>query len=351
MITWQWFVTSEACHTVDDMGTLQSLIGTEYSSIEQSASRSVGLVSLWISLVVNVNAWIVHTPFCTCVTRHCCFCEQEMADMLGKLVLSASSESSRFDGLAWGTASQRWYATTSLWWLFWRSVRQQETQQLSRSHHSPVNKYYNSCPTLHPWNYLLVTLAVDAGFLCLGRQELDVLMRHIGEPKTSRDGKVHGAQVAQLAENGAQVAQLCREWCTSGPALQRMVHKSPSLKRMVHNSPSLQRMVHKWPSFAENGAQVAQLEENGAQVAQLAENGAQITQLVGNGAQVAQLVGNGAQVAQLCREWCTSRPACREWCTNHPACREWCTNHPACREWCTSGPACSGMVDGNARTW
>ena len=31
----------------------------------------------------------------------------------------------------------------------------------------------------------------DAGVLRLGRQELDALLRHFGETKTSRDGKVH----------------------------------------------------------------------------------------------------------------------------------------------------------------
>ena len=31
----------------------------------------------------------------------------------------------------------------------------------------------------------------DAGLLRLGRQELDTLLRHFGEEKTSRDGKVH----------------------------------------------------------------------------------------------------------------------------------------------------------------
>ena len=49
------FVTSQACYTVDDMGTLQSLIGGVYSFIEQSTCRSE---RLRVGFIVNRHVYM-----------------------------------------------------------------------------------------------------------------------------------------------------------------------------------------------------------------------------------------------------------------------------------------------------
>ena len=56
--------------------------------------------------------------------------------------------------------------------------------------------YILNCQIFEPTFYAGLH-PVDAGLLCLGRQELDMLLGHFGEPKTSCDGMIHAAAICE----------------------------------------------------------------------------------------------------------------------------------------------------------
>ena len=107
MFIWQFVVTSQAYPTIDDMGTLQSLIGSVYSFIEQSACRSerfrVSRFSLWTcGTCIVVYTWMVVHSFAL-VWYYVVFSVIRRWQICYTLALSVSSGYSRSAGWAWET--------------------------------------------------------------------------------------------------------------------------------------------------------------------------------------------------------------------------------------------------------